>query len=39
MDANNNELEGVKITTDGNYISIEINNEDGIIVKVNLVAL
>ena len=39
MDANNNDLDGVKITTDGNYINIEINNEDGIIVKVNLVAL
>ena len=39
MDGNDKELDCVSVTEEGNYISFEINNEDGIIVKVNLVAL
>ena len=39
MDENNNELDGVQVTEDGNYINILINNEDGITVKINLVAI
>ena len=39
MDENNNELDGVQVIEDGNYINILINNEDGITVKINLVAI
>ena len=39
MDVNDKELDGVEITEKDNYIDVLINNEDGIEVKVNLIAL
>ena len=39
MDKDNKDLDGVQITEEGNYINVMINNTDGIIVKVNLIAL
>ena len=39
MDVNDKELDGVEITEKDNYIDVLINNEDGIEVKINLIAL